>query len=1071
MQKIFLTVIDMSIVSSLVIAGVLLVRALLKRAPRRFSYLLWAAVLVRLLCPFAVESPVSLIPQRAGELAQSAAAPGSENVTFVSAASAALGDAGAAADGGRSVIRIEVAPETPETGGEAAERQYVSASRWQVWLMLCAWLWPLGAAAVLVWGAASQLYLRRMLVGAVRDGGNVWLADRIPTAFVMGLFRPRIYLPSTLGEPGRGYVLEHEHTHIRRGDHIFRLLAFVALALHWFNPLVWLAFTLSGRDMELSCDEAVLRRKGEGVRADYCQTLLDMSARKAFPGPCPLAFGEGDTGARIKNALSWKKPALWVVLGAAALIALACALLLTNPTARRENKVEISFPAYQDGRDSGDVYDPVYDFGPFTVSLTLPKGWTVLPPEESDKVRVAEQWDRPEAAGCTLYTPVELYDEKGEYAGFVGWSDYDEYDSFTSWDVFDAGGVPVPEEEYYKSVYYALRLGAHYAWTDFESVKSDERGETHRARVYWQEQDEELPAAAWTQHNVPGICRYDRGLGVYACVQLIEGAATEREISEMAESIELLAGGQTSAGDGSPVAVELGFSGAYSEDGEEFDCGEFTAELRLPAGWTVRAHDDNLFISPPPYTDKYSLGIVAEGLYEPMDIFNENGGLVGAVGFRVFDPEGANPYVRFGDLSDEEYYRMMVYYDIFKKNGRDYTLVKSTDSSETTTLKTGSSMSVGNELKSWVWDNVLHYDKEIGAYIGVWLLGEAATEEDVRVIAESVGLSRGFPKQSGGGSDSVSSREFEFVVPGYYGDGGQVFECRAFSTRLTLPEGWKAVNGASEPSEHSDYWGMKPMTWMYTAEGEYAGFIAWGELSRPMEANHYDWEEVSQVQSGETEVRTLDIIYDLWDESLLPEHPWRQFETVGIHAENEALGVYLRVQFAPGVGSEEELVEMARSIAIGKAEDRHLAGFGGLGFGAKEESVREVFADLLLEGEPLRRRYAFNGRPCTAYYEFDLVHQLNGGSYVFGDETALDRQEQIDIYTQLRDELTAMYGEAKPTSVYTGDMIPVDLQAVINGVTDQCADVWTARAPSGGDVQVQLSLGSDGRVSVRYALQ
>ena len=134
----------------------------------------------------------------------------------------------------------------------------------------------------------------------------------------MGLFKPRIYLPSGLGEGERGYILRHERTHIRRLDHLWKLLAFLALALHWFNPLVWLAFTLAGRDMEASCDEAVLRRTAGDIRAEYAQSILRLAAGRPSPAT-PLAFGAGDAKDRIRTVLCWKKPARWMTaLGAAA---------------------------------------------------------------------------------------------------------------------------------------------------------------------------------------------------------------------------------------------------------------------------------------------------------------------------------------------------------------------------------------------------------------------------------------------------------------------------------------------------------------------------------------------------------------------------------------------------------------------------------------------------------------------------------------------------------------------------------------------------------------------------------
>ena len=192
-------------------------------------------------------------------------------------------------------------------------------------------VWLAGAALLLLSSLTSMLRLRRRLVGAVRLRDNIYLADRIPSPFVMGLLRPRIYLPSTLKEVERGYILLHEQHHIRRRDHLAKLLAFLALCIHWFNPLVWLAFILSGRDMEMSCDEAVVRKLGEDIRADYSASLLSLSTGRRIVAGTPLAFGEGDAGGRIRNLLNWKRPQPWVLIACAAVCAGLIALCAANP--------------------------------------------------------------------------------------------------------------------------------------------------------------------------------------------------------------------------------------------------------------------------------------------------------------------------------------------------------------------------------------------------------------------------------------------------------------------------------------------------------------------------------------------------------------------------------------------------------------------------------------------------------------------------------------------------------------------------------------------------------------------
>ena len=314
MRGLFLMVLSMSGTASLVILLVLLFRLFLRKAPRVFSYALWAAVLFRLLCPVTVESPVGIIPsgmpvllERRLEVADRlnvADRPGAP-------------DSSGASNISRDPDTLAVAEEAPDTGGitdfqEGRAAQSVTSLAGLLAIATAVWL--CGAAVLLLYSLISLFQLQRRLLGATPLAGErqVWLADHLSSPFVLGLFRPRIFLPSDLPKEERGYILFHERTHIRRLDPCFRALAWLAAVIHWFNPLVWLAFYLAGRDMEISCDEAVLRNIGRDIRADYSSTLLRLSTGKRLPIG-PLAFGDGRLQSRIKHVLHYKKPALWVI--------------------------------------------------------------------------------------------------------------------------------------------------------------------------------------------------------------------------------------------------------------------------------------------------------------------------------------------------------------------------------------------------------------------------------------------------------------------------------------------------------------------------------------------------------------------------------------------------------------------------------------------------------------------------------------------------------------------------------------------------------------------------------------
>ncbi|MGM9662383.1 MAG: M56 family metallopeptidase [Oscillospiraceae bacterium] len=287
LQTVFLRVLEMSKVAAVVIAVVLAARLALKRAPKAFSYALWAVVLFRLLCPVSVQAPVSVLPR---------SEPLTAALTRTEEPAAVWKTEGGAAEGGLVIPGAE----TEEAG---AADGAASPGQWD-WTRPGQYVWLAGAAGMLLYGAVSCAALRRKLAGAVLLRDNIYLTDRVGSPFVLGLLRPRIYLPSDLEERERPYIILHEQIHIRRLDHIAKPAAFAALCLHWFNPLVWAAFVCFARDMEMSCDEAVVKKLGAEVRADYAASLLRLAA--PLRTAAPAAFGEGDAKGRIRNLQRWK---------------------------------------------------------------------------------------------------------------------------------------------------------------------------------------------------------------------------------------------------------------------------------------------------------------------------------------------------------------------------------------------------------------------------------------------------------------------------------------------------------------------------------------------------------------------------------------------------------------------------------------------------------------------------------------------------------------------------------------------------------------------------------------------
>ena len=325
---------NMSLTGAIAIICILLLRLLLKRAPKVISYALWIVVLFRLLCPVSITSNLSLFglldaPSTNTVTGTSSMEYVPENIVHTEFPEVAIPVPGVS----------EIINSTLPQGQE----QFV-ADPLEAPVAIGTYVWLLGVMGMAVYSVISYVRLKRKLLIVSPLQENIWLADEINTPFVMGLIRPRIYLPSDTEEHQMPYLILHEKHHIRRGDHIFKTLAFLALSLHWFNPLVWAAFVYANKDMEMSCDEAVVKKLGDHILADYTASLLSLATGKTIIAGVPLAFGEGDTKGRIRNLAHWKKPAFWVILVAViACVALGIGLL-TNPT--KENASEDNEDGY-----------------------------------------------------------------------------------------------------------------------------------------------------------------------------------------------------------------------------------------------------------------------------------------------------------------------------------------------------------------------------------------------------------------------------------------------------------------------------------------------------------------------------------------------------------------------------------------------------------------------------------------------------------------------------------------------------------------------------------------------------
>ena len=311
MAAVFLKLLNLSISASWLVLAVLVLRLISKRSPKWVNVLLWGIVALRLVLPFSIESALSLIPS--AETVSPAAVQFDPAPTITS---------------GVSVIDNAVNPSLSE---HFAAVPTASVNPLYVWAYLAGWVWLIGLGAMLLYALVSYLRLRRRVSVSLCVRENIYLCDAISSPFILGVVKPRIYLPSGLDEVQRQNVLSHERAHLARRDHWWKPLGFALLAVYWFNPALWLAYTLLCRDIELACDERVIRTMDESAVKTYSTVLLACSMPRKAVITCPLAFGEVGVKERVRNALHYKKPAFWVVAASVAVCVVVAVCFLTNP--------------------------------------------------------------------------------------------------------------------------------------------------------------------------------------------------------------------------------------------------------------------------------------------------------------------------------------------------------------------------------------------------------------------------------------------------------------------------------------------------------------------------------------------------------------------------------------------------------------------------------------------------------------------------------------------------------------------------------------------------------------------
>ena len=441
MGGVFSKVLNMSIAASWLILAVIVLRLLLRKAPKWIRCILWGIVAVRLICPVSFESTLSLVPNAedinsamvrfSGE--SMAAGGGPTIVSPIEIDGGASMDArsdgivgGASMDarsdgivGGASMdirsddidsgVPVSVRPDGTAAGGHslAAESR---ANLPYLWMETGGILWIIGLGCLLGYALIGYLRLRGSVSEAILLRDNIWIGDRVASPFILGMFRPRIYLSSSAEESQMGYMLAHEQAHIRRGDHWWKLLGYLLLAVYWFNPLSWVAYILLSRDMELACDEKVIRGLDEAEKKSYLFALLNCSTQRRMVLACPPAFGEVGVKQRVNAVLDYKKPGFWMVLVSVFVCLIVAVCFLT--TSPKTWQIKVTIPA--EGTES--FYYSDEEISPKSNTLTLyagegmGDGMVVLLP-----VEVSQENAYDEPTYITPGMPVKLDVEKGAW--------------------------------------------------------------------------------------------------------------------------------------------------------------------------------------------------------------------------------------------------------------------------------------------------------------------------------------------------------------------------------------------------------------------------------------------------------------------------------------------------------------------------------------------------------------------------------------------------------------------------------------------------------------------------------
>jgi beta-lactamase regulating signal transducer with metallopeptidase domain len=394
MGDIFLKLLNMSITAGWLILAVLCIRLLFRKIPKWVNCLLWGVVAIRLICPFSIESQFSILPST--EPIKSSTVVEGEVQNYIPSIDSRL-----------TIVENTINPMLTET---FAYNESDSAAPLQIVTYAAGLVWCCGMVLLIICAMGSAVKLHKLVKEAVCVRDNIYICDVVKSPFILGIFRPRVYLSSALREREMDYILAHESAHLKRKDHWWKALGYLLLCIHWFNPLCWMAYSLLCKDIELACDEKAAKDMTFHEKKEYSKVLLSCARQRSLIMVCPLAFGEVGVKERVKSVLNYKKPTLWIMIATVAVLVILAVCFLTNPT--REYQIRITIPA---GSTEAFCYSDE-EISPKGNTLTFYAGEglgdteiALLPVE----VREENAYDEP--AYITPGMPVKMDVEKGAW--------------------------------------------------------------------------------------------------------------------------------------------------------------------------------------------------------------------------------------------------------------------------------------------------------------------------------------------------------------------------------------------------------------------------------------------------------------------------------------------------------------------------------------------------------------------------------------------------------------------------------------------------------------------------------